>query len=383
MRNYACGFLALCLYAAPALADPPTIDQLLADSQAQAANKQFDEALKTLQQAQTQEPDNLDVRLAIARVHGWQGNYVVAENEVGVLSAADPDNVDIRTLSAYLDYYQGRNEAAAGKFASVLQTYPAYTEAAEGLKLAQDAEQDEKGEKAAAAYLWQFDAGYEHSSFSRQPSPDWSDEFAQVTRFFDGGDTAVHARIEYDEEFDTTNAYLEIGVDHKFTPWINGYFYAGHTVDASFRPAWRVEPGGNLRIIQEDDSTPAVWLTLDVKEDQYYPASIATVDPGVRFEYGEWAFSPNLVMVHQWGTESVFGWNARLDGPVCENLRFYLGYSNAPDTEDAVTAYTASIYGGFAYTFDETHILTLGYTHDDRQNSWIRNAANIAFTYRL
>jgi len=110
---------------------------------------------------------------------------------------------------------------------------------------------------------------------------------------------------------------------------------------------------------------------------------VASVNPGLRIEAGDWALSPNLVMVKQWGLPSIFGWNVRLDGPVIDGLRFYVGYADAPETEDAVTVYTASMYGGFSYDIDDARTVSIGYTHDDRQNSWIRHVANIAFTNRF
>jgi YaiO family outer membrane protein len=372
--------VALSFFSAAAeAADPPTIDPLLSVSQQQAAAQRFDLALQSLAEAAAMEPDNLEVKLQIARVHSWQGQYDRAEDELIDLAAADPDNADIRTALAYLDYYRGHNRQAAAEFSRILVTYPAYTDAVDGLKLA------EEGQQVAAGFVWQFDAGFERSEFARQPTTPWNEEFAQITRFFDGGATALHARFDYYDEYKMANQYIEIGVDHRFAPWINAYLYGGYTIDATFRPRWRLEPGGNLRLVEEDTDTPAIWLTLDIKEDDYNPqVQIATIDPGLRLEYGDWAFSPNLVQVEQWGLTSIWGWNMRLDGPTgWEPLHFYVGYANAPETEDAITVYTASAYGGLVYNVDDAHALALAYTHDDRENSWIRHVVDLDFTDRF
>ncbi len=358
--------------------DPSPADRLLAEGEKQAENQQFDQALKTFARAQALDPDNVDVKLAIARTHSWQGNYDQAEDELIDLAAANPDNADIRTAMAYLDYYRGHNKQAAGEFSRILVTYPTYAEAADGLKLARE------GQKSDTGFVWQLDAGYERSEFARQPSTPWNEEFIQFTRFFDGGSTAVHARMENYDQYETADQYYEIGVDHRFTPYLNAYLYAGHTIDASFHPRWRIEPGANLRIYEESEKGPAVWLTLDIKEDDYGSTQIAGIDPGTRLEYKDWALSPNLVIVQQWGMSALFGWNLRLDGPTgWAPLRFYAGYADAPETENAVTVYTATVYGGLTYTLDDAHAVSLAYTHDDRENSWIRHAVDIDFTSRF
>jgi len=377
VKTCATVFLVLCICPGAATATSPTADQLLAQSQTLAVNKQFDEALQSLKQAAALEPENMDVKLAVANVHSWQGRYDEAQKELNALLAANPDNTDIQSAAAYLDYYQGHNDAAQAKFVRMLATHPDNADATEGLRLAQQAQ------KAAAGFSWQFDTGYEHSSFARRPQPDWSNEFVQITRHFDQGTTSVHGRFEHYDEFQTTDTYYEFGADHRFAPYLDGYIYGGHTVDASFRPDWREGGGGDLRLNTPEQSVPAAWLTLDLKQDDYAHVSVATIDPGARIEFAEWALNPNLVMVHQWGLPSIFGWNARLDGPLLNDLRFYTGYSNAPETENAVTVYTASFYGGFSYGIDDAHAVSLGYTHDDRQNAYIRHVVDVSLTCRF
>jgi len=87
-------------------------------------------------------------------------------------------------------------------------------------------------------------------------------------------------------------------------------------------------------------------------------------------------------MVRQWGMPSVYGWNTRLDTPNWDGFHFSVGYSNAPDVENAVSDYTASFYGGASYDLTEAMTFRLGYTHDDRQNSYIRHVIDASVTIR-
>ena len=377
MKKVALALFVLCFWAHPALAEPPTADQLIAQSNKQADAKQYDLALQSLKEAAAIEPDNMDVKLQVIRVHAWQGHYDQARSELNALMKSNPDNADMRTLAATIDYYQGHYASAAAQFSKILVTYPNFAEAADGLKLAQD------GEKTNEGFVWQFDVGYEHSSFARQSQTPWNDEFAQLTHFFDGGATALHGRLEHFSEFETGNTYAELGVDHQFEPYLNGFFYAGHTFDATFRPAWRVGTGGAVRLDTPQEDQPTPWFTLDIKEDEYKNVSIATIDPGARIEWGQWILSPNLVIVEPWSSTPLFGWNTRLDGPLYNKLRFYAGYTDAPETENAIIVYTTSIYGGLSYAIDDAHTATLDYTRDDRQHSWIRHAVDIALSSKF
>ncbi|MDX2028867.1 MAG: YaiO family outer membrane beta-barrel protein [Alphaproteobacteria bacterium] len=378
MKHYGLALFILCLCITPAQADQGlSVGQLLSESKTRAENREFDEALRLLNDAAALEPENVEVKLAVARVHSWQGRYDLADKDLRPFIDATPMNADAELLAANLDYYRERLDEAAARLQRTLAAHPDYTEVAETLELVQ------KAKKTAEGFLWQIDIGYERSSFARQPQPDWSNDFVQLTRFFDKGATAIYGRWEYYDQFLTTDMSYEIGVAHRFAPYLSSYFYAGRTGSPSFRPFWRVGGGGAVRVKEPEDSFPSLWLTLDLKEDEYKQTSVATGNPGVRMELGNWAVNGNMVMVREWGHAAVFGWSTRLDGLVTDGLRFYVGYANAPDTENAITVTTASIFSGFAYDVTEACTLRFGYTREDRENSYIRHVFNLGLSFRF
>jgi YaiO family outer membrane protein len=359
-----------------AKAEPLSVDAMIAKSMALAESKQYDAAIDLLHEAEKREPENADPLIAEARISSWQGRYDRADSILKPIIVKDPGNTDALTAEAYVDYYRNHLDAAAASFSTVLAAHPDDTEASDGLKLVHAAQESGEG------FQWIFDAGYEHSTFARQSQQNWSNEFVQITRLFDHGETAVHARYEHYDEFLTTDSYYEIGIDHSFEPYLTGYLYAGHTLDASFHPTWKTSAGGTVRMNTPDGLNPVLWLTLDAREEDYSQADFLDVNPGIRVEYMDWALSPNLVAVRQWGSQPVFGFNARIDTPNWDGFHFYAGYADAPDTENAVTVYTATIYGGASYDVTDALTLRLGYAHDDRADSYIRHVIDASLTYR-
>jgi YaiO family outer membrane protein len=372
--------LSLTCVAARGFAAQADVDDAIRQSRELAAKQRYGDALTLLARAESEQPDNVDLKLTSANVLSWQGNYQAAENKLGEIDPKHSSDPDPMLVRANLAYYQQDYPVATKLYGNILAGHPDYEDAKTGLA---NAEKAQESPPDSADYKWQANLGYEHSSFARGPQTGWNQEFVQLTRFLDNGDTALHGKVTRYDEFNNTDMQVEAGVDHRFTPYLNGYLYGSHTVDASFEPLWGMSTGGNLRVKPAEESVPAVWITLDAREDEYRQVSVATFDPGLRLESGDWALSPNLVMVHQWGSSSAYGWNVRLDGPVDDGLRFYVGYADAPDTENAITLDTASAYGGLSYNIDERNAIRLGYTHDDRQNSYIRHVIDASVSRRF
>lgn len=378
MKKYCVAVVLLWLCVTPAFADEgASVGQILAEVKTLSENNQFDEALQRLEIARALEPENTEIRLASARIHSWQGHYDQADEDLRPLLAEQPPNADAELLAANLDYYRGNYDAAETRLQRILDAHPDYTDAAMTL------EQVRRAKHAPGGFDWQLDIGMERSSFARQPQPDWSNEYVQLTRLFDKGATAIYARWEYYDQFLTTDIYYEGGAAHRFTPWFVASIFGGHTVNPSFRPTWRVGATGAVRLNEAGESLPAFWITLDAKEDTYNPVEILAINSGLRAELGAWMLAGNMVTVREWGGAATFGWNTRLDGPIIDGLNFYIGYAHAPETQNAVTINTTSIYGGLAYTIIDACTLRFGYTHDDREQSYIRHAFNLGLTYRF
>ena len=83
------------------------------------------------------------------------------------------------------------------------------------------------------------------------------------------------------------------------------------------------------------------------------------------------------------GNKRLTGWSARADWQASDRLRLYAGRSNAPETEQGATVDTVSTFGGLVVEMTPLVDLTVAYTHDDRQNSYLRDALSATVGYRF
>ncbi|TAH34212.1 MAG: YaiO family outer membrane beta-barrel protein [Alphaproteobacteria bacterium] len=232
--------------------------------------------------------------------------------------------------------------------------------------------------------VWQTDAGFEFSDFSRRNQPNWNQEFTQVTRFFDSKKMAMHGKIIRYDQFSNIDSEYEAGVDRSFFPWLNAYLYGSMAPDADFRPEWRLMGGGSLRLNDPAWNLVPVWLTLDSRYEDYSDTEVMNINPGLRIEPADrWSIAGRMISVKQRNEERVYGFDLRLDGAVADDWRFYTGYANAPETVAGVTVDTTTYFAGAAIDITQAHTLRLGYTHDDRENSYIRQVLNVSLTYRF
>lgn len=376
MRPVLC--MAALLVAAPAFA--LTADKALEQSRVLASKKQYDEALALLEKSEQEHPGNVELTLAIARVLSWQGRHNDAEQKLTQLDAQYDNNADVMLLRGNLAYYRGDYKTAETLYNDILSHHPDYTDAREGLA------RIEKARAAPASqqeYQWQLDMGYEHSGFSRVNQPSWNQEFVQITHFATR-DTAMHGKVTRYEQFTNVDSEYELGVDHRFADYATAYIYGAVTPGADFRPESRVAGGGMLRVVNAEDALLPVWVTLDSRYDMYDAVDVLNVNPGVRVEpYDGWAVSFKKISVDADNAKRVYGEDYRLDGTIIDGVRFYTGFSDAPETVAAVTVNTRTWYGGVAWDVRDDIMLRAGYTHDDRDNSYIRKVINASVSYRF
>lgn len=369
----------LLFLATPAFA--MSADDALEQSKVLAAEKKYDEALALLEKEEAKHPKDIELKLAIARVLSWKGDYDLAEQKLSKLDKEYDANADVLLLRANLAYYRHDTTTAKTLYKKILNDHPHYEDAKAGLARTQKAED---APVQATPYRWQVDIGYEHSGFSRRKQPSWNQEFLQVTHFLEDK-TALHGKITRYDQFNTNiDTEFEIGVDHAFTEYLNAYAYGAITPEADFRPEHRVAGGGALRLMNKNDGFLPVWLTMDSRYDAYASVSVLNVNPGLRIEPVDgWSLAVRKISVDADNAKRVYGESYRLDGTVTDRLRFYVGYADAPETEAAVTVNTKTYFGGIAFDMTPESTLRLGYTHDDRENSYIRKVVNASVSYKF
>jgi tetratricopeptide (TPR) repeat protein len=347
-----------------------------------AKQEKYEDALRILTEEESKNPKEFDLLIAQVRIFSWMGNYTKAEQVLGKLGEGKDKNVDVILLKANLAYYKHEYTDAIKLYQEVLKTAPNYNDAKIGLAQTQKAQVNIA--TPSDAYKWQIDLGYEHSSFSRVPQSEWNQEMLQITHFMDQNKTAVYGKINLYDRFKQTDYEYEAGITHIFKDYLNGYTLAALSPDPDFRPESKIAAGGAFRAIGREYLPTPLWITLDSQYDTYSTTRIITNIPGVRLElpYG-WSISSRMIAVKPTNAQLLYGRDLRIGGVVNDRLNFYAGYANAPETVDAVTVRTISYFGGLALNVRPDTILRIGYSHDDRENSYIRQGVNCIVSYRF
>ena len=344
-----------------------------------AEKQDYQKSIDVLSKAEESDPDNTEIKLAKARVYDWSGEHEKAENILSEYLEKYPDDVDAQFQLGALRFHQGQLQEAEGMLTKIVDKYPEYTEVQTTLKNVRRAITSGK------EYLWQVDVGYEYSNFSRRKQPSWNQEFLQFTHFLNDKTTAIHGTFRRYYQFTNTDSEIEIGIDHRFSPRIYGHLTGDISPDTDFRPNWFVTGGGGFRLDDPKWHWPLVaWFTLDTRYDRYPTLNVYNINPGLRLEpFDNWAVAWRSISVHQQDTKTVYGWNLRLDGQIITGWRFYIGWADAPETVVGITVDTETYFSGLTIDLTPQHVLRLGYVHDNRENSYIREVYNASFSYRF
>ena len=374
--SHAAALVLVCLIAGPANAQTAAGADAIAQSRTFSEQKQFDKAEKLLQGALETSPDDLALRLEIARVHSWQGRYDLADGELGKLLKEYPGNSDIRFAQANLLIYRGDRDEAAALLKDILREQPDNREARDTLARLEKAEEN--------VLRWQADAGGEYSEFARQSRSAWNSQFLQLTHFFDDKQTTVYGRVQRYWQFDRTDVQIETGAAYRFSPVADAYALVAYTPGAVFKQKLRLGTGGTLRLGGWDDNRSTLRLTLDLRHDEYAGVAVNEIDPGLRLDFaGGWALSGRAIVVKPGKEDALSGWLVRADVPIMEGWSGFAGAARAPETVAGRTVETVSFFGGANVALTDRLTLRFSYAHEDRERSYIRHVFALSVSQRF
>ena len=329
--------------------------------------------------AAIQQTKDTEALLDEARLFSRQGEYDLAQNKLDQIPESDWQNPDVQIVQAYLFYYQGNYKPATDLFQNILNNYPEYTDAAEGLSLIERAQSAESTDKKR----WSVTAGTEISRFSRSNQDSWNQNFIELSRLLENDKTVLRGKVTRYDQFNNIDSEYELGVDHYLND--RSYFYGQLALspDANFRPDLMASASGEYRLTKTS-TTPAIFGTLYMRYSNYSNTDVTSLKPGIRLSpIDGWGLSLRSIIIDQDDEKRTYGQEYRLDGQARDDLRFYLGYADAPETEAGVVVNTKSYFGGIAYDFNTDYTLRLGYAHDDRQDAYIRKIYNASLQYRF
>lgn len=298
--------------------------------------------------------------------------------------AADPRNADAQVQLGLARLTLGEIAAAETAFRAALATAPGYADARIGLaRIAQ-----RRGDRAAALRAlepvdaanpeaaelrrqlaatppearWQLDLEGSYSDLSGGRES-WKEAAAQL-RYRPNGTTALGARVEYARRFGKDDVYGELSVEGALSPAVRGYVSLGATADPDFRPEWQIGAGGSARV----RSGPyATVLTLDARQARFAVGDVQSVTPGIEQYLGGrfWVTGRWINLFDERGRHRS-GYMVRGDVQPVDPLRLFVGYSDAPDTDEGIVVPVRSVFGGISYDVSARTTLRLSLAHEDR-----------------
>lgn len=218
----------------------------------------YDEARRLAYLALQKSPDYHDIRIFIARLYGWEGDYKNASQELESVLSRDPDNraalealinvksrggslnqalrVNDRALEIYprdkefmlirADLFYSHDKYAQSEqvYNSVLLIYPSSSKAREGLKSAR-----------LMTMKHSVSLSFRHDRFSERFEP-WNFYELQLSRQTRHG--SIIGRIQYANRFSTNGVQFNLDAYPSIAPGLYAYISGGYS-DAPIYPGYR------------------------------------------------------------------------------------------------------------------------------------------------
>lgn len=365
------------LLSAQSFAEVISYDRALAlkkDGQFEKAEHYFTELLK-------KDPQNAELWFQLGLTQ-----RILQKREQAFLSQTkaleiSPTNHDIRLELARLNHWKKESDVALTQVNEVIEAHPDYQDA---IDLKETILRAKNAPKDISSLKWQFDLGYENSSFERRTQPNWHHVFFQAGYWFTKKNL-VHLRVENTERVNTHNQHFEIGAVHLFNKTFSGFFSVGHTFDSLFIPKWRFKLGGEANLFFDQQFLDSLTFTLHTQHDRYSTLNTTVIKPGIKYRFlKNFQLQAQYIGVIDENNDNLHGWSTRLDWQTpLKQLRVFGGLADAPETENVQTVYTFSYFFGASFTIVPQVIVHASYARDDRENSFIRNILTTSLSLKF
>jgi YaiO family outer membrane protein len=366
--------------AAPGLASANTVNSQALEL---ASNQNFSQALALLSAQSPREQTTYEHRFLKARILSWDQQYNQARQEFDALMREHPGNSDLHLALGNLEFYQGNLDAAQAQYEIVLSRTPDYDDARQGLMNVERARENQRSRGNPSNDLdrkhWRIDGGIGVSDFDNDALPKWNEQFLRVE--YSPETLSYHASVQRYDRFGLGDIALRAGVADAVRGGWDWGLDVGGTPDAKFRPELSI--GGRLGRSIELENGLVLYPNVNVRTDDYATGNIQTVQPDLTAYLSNGTIlTGRLIATLQKAEKDQLGWLLEGRHPLTNRLQVRAGYAHAPEAINGFAVTTKSLFGGLTYRFREDLDLHLNLSRDDRENSFVRNSANVSFTYR-
>lgn len=362
------------LISAPELASANTVNSQALEL---ASNQNFTQALDLLFRQDEAAKASYEHRFLKARILSWDGQYVAARRELNALMRSYPNNADLNLALGNVEYYQGNLNAAQAQYEIALSLAPDYVDAQNGIANIKKARESRVGDTGKTR--WRIDGGLGGSDFDNDDLPEWNDQFLRAE--YAPHNLAYHASVQRYDRFGARDIELRAGIADAVRGGWDWGLELGGSPDASFRPDLSL--GGRLGKAINLENGLVLYPNLNVRHDDYATGNIQTVQPELTaYLAGGTILTGRLIGTFQEAEENQLGWLIEGRQSVTDRLQLRAGYARAPEAVNGLAITTNSLFGGLTYAVRDDLDLHLNLSRDDREDVFVRNSANVSFTYK-
>lgn len=317
----------------------PTVLRLLGS--AYAFEHRYPQAIATLRQARKLAPRDQDIALALARAYLWSGNATAADNIAGEIAREDLGNVELPGLRRSI--VRADRPARAPRHLATISF-------------------------AQAISTVQVGGG----------NRTWYESVGALAVPVATG-TTLSGQIDRESRAGPVDTRLELRLDQRIGKSGNIWIAAATTPHADFRELWSVSGGGETAI------NGAISLTFDLRYAEYSTTSVVVATPGLRLHTAEDRLSLAVRQISLWADNDHYraGWSLRGEAQAAPHLRLVAGGATYPDTEAGVTRQVHSGFAGAILDIGDRLTLRATYEHENRNQSYTRDSAILAASWRF
>tara|TARA_B100001179_G_scaffold222695_1_gene199383 strand:- start:1291 stop:2424 length:1134 start_codon:yes stop_codon:yes gene_type:complete len=318
-------------------AAPDDADLLRRLAMVEAGDGRLDQAKSRIEEAARLAPDDLDVALARGFILYWRGEFAEARTAADAIAARDPDYPELAQLTAAL----ARRQAAAGPRARALSILAGVSDITTA------------------------------TGFSRT----WNTQALVAAVDLSDADTVTLGVAR--EERDAIDTRLSARVDHRIAGG-SVYLSASAVPAPDFLERWSIGAGGEFK------ATDALSALVDVRVADYDTGTIAAFQPGARLALSQdFAISGRAINIFGGADGYRLGGSARLDYGREGGVSLFAIAASYPDAEADGLRQLRSIAAGVGVPVNDTLLLSVAGSYEDRKNSYRRSAGTLSLTYRF
>lgn len=372
-----------------------------------------EEALRLIEEISTKSPEDRFARITYARILSFSGQYSQSIRILNPFLQGEQRDRDALVLAGRIQFFQSDLPAARAYYSEALELEPDFAEAQLGLvdvalaeqnvveaeqriNLLQDVPDEnvrqevrERAErleaiKNEAAPVWALTLGVQYSDLDRTEQESWKEVFAYILRE-QKDKPSVTLFLHSADRFADRDNYGEIRIDHKVSPGVTPYGFAGVGPASDFLPRWQVGAGTAVRLFQQESAVSAGVANVELRRSQYKDATVdrfsITYD---QYVYGESIIlSPGAIAVFDDENGDTVGWTVAVTGSPTETVKIGTSYTDSPDSSDGQTVDTRSIAAFTSFEVNKTDRIRIDGSVMDRERSFRRSSVSVSVTRRF